>query len=183
MQGFPTLTQERNKTFGFPSLANNVCIMHGWAEQIRVARDLAQSKCQEKPVHRSRLLGVQGIYVIPRPNVHKFPYSPEKQNWENLDCLTWENWAASSGTLQKETLSSLDFRRIPRPPQAALPMEIDYHQFKAAQNDFYRLYSLHSWRYASCWGQAWAPQFWRAPGNILMWLGNATLVSLQFLKS
>ena len=77
MQGFPTLTQERNKTLGFPSLADNVWIVHGWAEQIRVARDLAQSKCQEKPVHRSRLLGVQGIYVIPRPNVHKFPHSPE----------------------------------------------------------------------------------------------------------
>ena len=99
MQGFPTLTQERNKTLGFPRLGNSVRIVYGWAKQIRVVRDLAQVKCQKKPVHRSRLLGVQSICIIPRPNLHKFTYSP-KGKTKNLDCLTWENWAASSGILQ-----------------------------------------------------------------------------------
>ena len=77
MQGFPTFTQERNKTLGFPRLGNSVRIMYGWAKQIRVVRDLAQVKCQKKPVHRSRLLGVQSICIIPRPNLHKFTYSPK----------------------------------------------------------------------------------------------------------
>ena len=77
MQGFPTLTQETNKTLGFPRLGNSGRIVYGWAKQIRVVRDLAQGKCQNKPVHRSRLLGVQGICIIPRHDLHKFTYSPK----------------------------------------------------------------------------------------------------------
>lgn len=57
-----------------PQVAFEVCTVHMWAVQVRVAKSLyseRQSECVETPHHRLGLLSVSSICLIPRLNLHK----------------------------------------------------------------------------------------------------------------